>query len=200
MAPPLIFAIIFLFLQEKVVSIDEFLDYTAKKTSKRWKAVLKNIPDMMNSILLNVLSNGEKIVDVKIGDTEATAVVSGLLRSDLIANYSCPAKASERRILSRKSIILYVLILTRFVTLQSRVASLYEWRTGVKAKRCPGRPVRWNHKALGSSRRGRGRRPPAPHFGEAVFSSSLGSSRPMLPARTARTPRPQQNWFRATRD
>ena len=90
---------------------------------------------MMNSILLNVLSNGEKIVDVKIGDTEATVVVSGLLRSDLIANYSCPAEASERRILSRKSIILYVLILTRFVTLQSRVASLYEWRTGVKAKR-----------------------------------------------------------------
>ena len=62
----------------------------------------------------------------------------------------------------------------------------------------PGRSA-GNHKALGSSGRGRGPRPPAPHFGEAVSSSSLGSFRPMLPARTARTPRPQQNWFRATR-
>jgi len=82
-------------------------------------------------------------------------------------------------------------------------AHCYEWRSGLKAKRCPGleaRPVRWNPKALGSSWRGRGPRPPAPHFGEAVFSSSLGSSRPMLPARTARTPRPQQNLFRTTRD
>ena len=71
----------------------------------------------------------------------------------------------------------------------------YEWRTGVKAKKCPGlgaRPVRWNHKALGSSGRGRGPRPPTPHFGEAVFSSSLGSSRPMLPTRTARNPGPNK--------
>ncbi len=88
-------AIIFLFLQEKGLSVDEFVDYTAIKTSKRWKAVVKNIPDMMNSILLNVLSNGEKILEVKISDTMATAVVSGLLRSDLIANYSCPAEAAD---------------------------------------------------------------------------------------------------------
>ena len=58
----------------------------------------------------------------------------------------------------------------------------------------------WNHEALVSSWMGRGPRPPASPCGGSVLSQSLCPSRPMLPARTARTPRPQQDLLRATRD
>ena len=61
-----------------------------------------------------------------------------------------------------------------------------------------GRPA-WNHEALISSWRGRGPRPPAFHRGGSGLSPSLYPSRPMLLARTARTPRPQQNLHRAPR-
>jgi hypothetical protein len=61
----------------------------------------------------------------------------------------------------------------------------------------PGGPVPprrdWNHEALVSSWTGRGPRPPASFGGSAVRSPGLWASRPMLPARTARTPRPQQS-------
>ena len=52
----------------------------------------------------------------------------------------------------------------------------------------PGRD--WNHKGLVSSWRGRGPRLPASAIGVSGLSPNLCSSRPMLPARTARTPRP----------
>ena len=51
----------------------------------------------------------------------------------------------------------------------------------------------WNHEALVSSGTGRGPRPPASFGGSSVRSPGLWASRPMLPARTARTPRPQQS-------
>jgi len=50
-------------------------------------------------------------------------------------------------------------------------------------------------KALISPWRGRGPRPPASSGGGSALSPSLCSPRPMLPARTARTPRLQQNYF-----
>ena len=46
----------------------------------------------------------------------------------------------------------------------------------------------WNHEALVSSGTGRGPRPPASFGGSSVRSPGLWASRPMLPARTARTP------------
>ena len=66
------------------------------------------------------------------------------------------------------------------VTLQSRVPVAMNGGPAQRPRGAlawgPGRSA-GNHKALGSSWRGRGPRPPAPHFGEAVFSSTLGSSR-----------------------
>jgi hypothetical protein len=85
------------------------------------------------------------------------------------------------------------------VTVQSRVASRYGLRSGVKAKWFPGwgsGRSAWNHEALISSWRGRGPRPPASHRGGSGLSPSLYPSRPMLPVRT---PRPKQNLHRAPR-
>ncbi len=88
------------------------------------------------------------------------------------------------------------------VTLQSWVARRYGWKLGVEAGESPawgsGR-FAWNHEAPVSSRMRRGPRPPAFDRGGPIVSPSLSPSRPMLPARTVRTPRPQQNWPRASR-
>ena len=88
-------AIMFNYLQDKGLSVDEFIKYTGQKTSPRWKSVIINLGDMMNAVLLNVLSNGEKIVDVKIGNTEAVATITGLLRSDVMQYYGCSPEVSD---------------------------------------------------------------------------------------------------------
>ncbi|MCK7485213.1 MAG: hypothetical protein MZU97_06395 [Bacillus subtilis] len=65
----------------------------------------------------------------------------------------------------------------------------------------PGHGPAWNHEALISPWRGLGPRPPAYAFAETELGAwNPGLSRPMLPARAARTPGPQKNLLRATRD
>jgi len=57
--------------------------------------------------------------------------------------------------------------------------------------RGPGRTA-WNHKALISSRVGRGERPPPPPAETRGVLRGQVETRPMLPARSAQAPEPQQ--------
>ena len=58
--------------------------------------------------------------------------------------------------------------------------------------RGPGRPA-WNHKALISSRVGR-ENPPASSAETRWVPSGQAETQPMLPARSAQAPGPQQRW------
>ena len=108
-------AIMFNYLEDKGLSVDDFIKYTGEKTSPRWKSVITELGDMMNAILLNVLSNGEKIVDVKIGDTEAAATVTGLLRSDVMGYYGCDPEVSGS-------------FWNKFTLLADEIALKFTWR------------------------------------------------------------------------
>jgi len=59
--------------------------------------------------------------------------------------------------------------------------------------RGPGR-LAWNHKALISSRVGRGKRPPPPPAETRGVHRGQAETQPMLPARSAQAPGPQQRW------
>lgn len=89
-------AIIFCYLQEKGLSVDDFVEYTGAKVSSRWKTVITSLPDALNAILFNVLSNGEKVIDVKIDKDEATAKVTGLFKREVMEYYGCPHDTYDR--------------------------------------------------------------------------------------------------------
>ncbi|OGP98055.1 MAG: hypothetical protein A2Z51_11115 [Deltaproteobacteria bacterium RBG_19FT_COMBO_52_11] len=57
--------------------------------------------------------------------------------------------------------------------------------------RGPGRTA-WNHEALISSQAERGKRPPPPPAETRGVLRGQAETRPMLPARSAQTPGPQQ--------
>jgi hypothetical protein len=89
-------AIIFCYLQEKGLSVDDFVEYTGAKVSARWKSAATNLQDTLNAILFNVLSNGEKILSVKIDENDAVATVTGLFKSDVMQYYGCIPEIYDR--------------------------------------------------------------------------------------------------------
>jgi hypothetical protein len=44
-------AIFFGYLQEKGLSVDDFVEYVGVKVSSRWKSVITNLQDALNAIL-----------------------------------------------------------------------------------------------------------------------------------------------------
>jgi hypothetical protein len=89
-------ALIFVYLQQKELSVDEFIKFTGEKTSKRWKSVITDAGDLMNAVLLNVLANGEKVIKSNIDKNWASATVTGLFRKDVMEYYDCPPDVYER--------------------------------------------------------------------------------------------------------
>jgi hypothetical protein len=89
-------AIMFCYLQDKGLEVDDFIDYTGKKAAPRWNAIARNPPDMMNVILMNVLSNGQNVKEVDISDTDATATVTGLFNPDVMEYYGCSPAVYDR--------------------------------------------------------------------------------------------------------
>ena len=89
-------ALIFCYLQEKGLSVDDFVEYTGAKVSSRWKSAVTNLKDMFNSVLFNVLSNGEKVLNVNIGENDAVATVTGLFKSDVMQYYGCIPEIYDR--------------------------------------------------------------------------------------------------------
>jgi hypothetical protein len=89
-------AIFFGYLQEKGLSVDDFVEYVGVKVSSRWKSVITNLQDALNAILFNVLANGEKVVDVFINKEEATATVTGLFSQEIMKYYGCQRETYDR--------------------------------------------------------------------------------------------------------
>jgi hypothetical protein len=89
-------ALIFAFLQEKGISADEFIEFVGAKTSPRWKSVITDLEDLLNAILLNVLANGERVIEVNIDRKWASATVTGLFKRDVMDYYGCRADTYDR--------------------------------------------------------------------------------------------------------
>jgi len=89
-------ALIFCYLQEKGLSVDDFVEYAGVKVSSRWKSAVTNLKDMLNSILFNVLSNGEKVINLNIDENDAVATVTGLFKSDVMEYYGCKHEIYDR--------------------------------------------------------------------------------------------------------
>jgi hypothetical protein len=89
-------AIIFSFLQQKGLSIDEFVEFIGAKASLRWTSVVTGMEDLLNAILLNVLANGEKVITAKIDRNWASATVTGLFKREVMEYYGCQAEIYDR--------------------------------------------------------------------------------------------------------
>ena len=51
---------------------------------------------MFNSVLFNVLSNGEKVINVNFKENDAVATVTGLFKSDVMQYYGCRPEIYDR--------------------------------------------------------------------------------------------------------
>ena len=89
-------AIMFCYLQDKGLEVDDFIEYTGKKVAPRWSSIARNLKDMMNAILMNVLSNGQQVKEITINETDATATVTGLFNSEVMEYFGCSPDVYDR--------------------------------------------------------------------------------------------------------
>jgi hypothetical protein len=89
-------AIMFCYLQDKGLEVDDFIEYTGKKVAPRWGSIVSNLRDMMNAILMNVISNGQQVKEIIINETHAAATVTGLFNSEVMEYYGCSSDVYDR--------------------------------------------------------------------------------------------------------
>ncbi len=80
-------AIMFHYLEKHGLPLDDFIRFVGESVLPNWRRRGETLPDVMNGILLNVLSNGATVREVHITDTHAEATVSSLLRPDVMERY-----------------------------------------------------------------------------------------------------------------
>lgn len=90
-------AIMFEYLQEQGLSVDDFVRHTADRVIPAWqRGEEKTVEFLMRGILLNVLANGGEVLESHYGDREATATVTYLLNHDLMQDWGSPPEVTER--------------------------------------------------------------------------------------------------------
>ena len=81
-------ALILDYLQQQGLSVDDFIRYIGDKAVLGWKRTATDVADFMNGILLNVRSNGGRVLDIYIDNTHANATVTELLDMNVVQYYS----------------------------------------------------------------------------------------------------------------
>jgi hypothetical protein len=90
-------AIMFEYLLEQGLSVDDFVRYTADKVIPAWQeGVEKTVEDLMGGILLNVLANGGEVRETNNNDEEVTAKVSYLLNPETMQAFGSSPEMTER--------------------------------------------------------------------------------------------------------
>ena len=89
-------AIMFHYLQTHGLDPADFTRYAGEAVLPSWKRRGGTVADMMQGILRNVLANGGSVEAVTIGERQAEATVSSLLRLDVMERYGIPAEQAER--------------------------------------------------------------------------------------------------------
>ncbi len=80
-------AIMFHYLQKHGLDPADFTRYCGEQVLPSWKRRGDTVADVMNGILRNVLANGGLIVAAHIGERQAEATVTSLLRLDVMERY-----------------------------------------------------------------------------------------------------------------
>ena len=86
----------FRYLEEHGLAVDDFIHYAGEQVLPSWKR-RGNTPEiMMNGILRNVLANGGSVLNVSMGDRQAEATVTSLLRLDVMEAHGIPPELAHR--------------------------------------------------------------------------------------------------------
>ena len=89
-------AIMFQYLESHGLPLDDFIRYAGEQVLPSWKR-RGNTPEiMMKGILRNVLANDGSVLDVAMGDRQAEATVTSLLRLDVMEAYGITPDLAHR--------------------------------------------------------------------------------------------------------
>jgi hypothetical protein len=89
-------ALMFRYLLEQELSLDDFIRYTAEAVIAGWKPHVSTVADMMNGVLVNVLANGGQVLEADIADAEASATVTTLLDHCVMEDYGVAPETADR--------------------------------------------------------------------------------------------------------
>ena len=89
-------AIMFHYLKQHGFDPNDFIRYAGESVLLSWTRRGDSVADMMNGILRNVLANGGSVEAVTIGERQAEATMSSLLRLDVMERYGISAEQAER--------------------------------------------------------------------------------------------------------
>ncbi len=88
-------ATMFQYLQAHGLAVEDFIRYTGEKVLPSWRHRGDTPEIMMNGILRNVLANGGSVLHVAIGDQNAEATVTSLLRLDVTERYGLAPELAQ---------------------------------------------------------------------------------------------------------
>jgi hypothetical protein len=89
-------AIMFRYLQAHDLDLDDFIRFVGEQVLPSWRGRGATVPIMLTGILRNVRANGGTVFEVTMTETRGEAIVSRLLRPDVMDRYGIPADQAER--------------------------------------------------------------------------------------------------------
>jgi len=89
-------AIMFKYLQAHGLDLDDFIRYVGEQVLPGWQQRGATVPAMLTGILRNVRANGGTVFEATMDEQRGEAVVSRLLRPDVMDRYDIPAEQAER--------------------------------------------------------------------------------------------------------
>ena len=89
-------AIMFKYLQARGLDLDDFIRYVGEQVLPSWRGRGATMPIMLTNILRNVRANGGTVFEVTMDEARGEAIVSRLLRPDVMERFGIPAAQAER--------------------------------------------------------------------------------------------------------
>jgi hypothetical protein len=78
------------------LDLDDFIRYVGTQVLPSWQRRRATAPIMLTGILRNVRANGGTVFEVGMDEERGEAIVSRLLRPDVMVRYGIPAEQAER--------------------------------------------------------------------------------------------------------
>ena len=89
-------AIMFKYLQAHGLDLDDFIHFVGEQVLPSWQRRGATVPIMLTNILRNVRANGGTVFEVTMDEARGEAIVSRLLRPDVMERFGIPAAQAER--------------------------------------------------------------------------------------------------------
>ena len=86
----------FKYLQAHGLDVDDFIRYVGEQVLPSWRRRGTTAPIMLTNILRNVRANGGTVFEVTMDEARGEAIVSRLLRPDVMERFGIPAAQAER--------------------------------------------------------------------------------------------------------